>query len=80
MLLPPLPLRGEGWGEGQQVRRANGSQLLKPSLTPALSGLFQFSKVAPIRSIISNVQERLRAVEKELATLKCGKEPPHSSV
>ena len=40
-----------------------------------VSGLFQFSKVVPLRAKISQVQDKLRAIEKELATLKTGKDP-----
>ena len=39
-----------------------------------VTGLFQYSKVAPIRALVTGIQERLRAVEKELANLKCGKD------
>ena len=55
-------------------RYPNGD--FKPSDASILvSGLFQYSKVAPIRNKISQVQDKLRAVEKELATLKTGKDP-----
>lgn len=40
----------------------------------AVSCLFQYSKVDPIRKRVAAVQERLRAVEKELASLKAGKD------
>jgi hypothetical protein len=57
-----------------------GAEFKASEATLYVSGLFQFSKVAPIRSVVTGVQERLRAVEKELATLKCGKELPYGSV
>ena len=44
---------------------------MKPSdATVTIIGLFQYSKVAPIRKEISAGQDKLRAVERELATLK----------
>lgn len=55
-------------------RHPNGD--FKPSEASMLvSGLFQFSKVVPLRAKISQVQDKLRAIEKELATLKTGKDP-----
>ena len=55
------------------IRQADGT-LLNSSATLYVTMLFQFSKVSPIRSRIYGIQDKLRAVEKELNRIKGGKE------